>query len=235
MIMHKLTALFGLFTLFSFTLFGSSCRSDQRGSHLVIQLDAKTSRDTVAFITCIGPEGQMTDTLTHFDTKLELYLDTARFRSVLVSHDAGQRVRLFELIGAEWKEQTNFPEQKMKLPAEAPYLVGKDASGKERNLTDLYRKYPLLVVFASPEGLNTMPSHEIRELRAKAKPDSLIAVFFMPTASDSTARLRVRRDSLDGIVFSDSLGVVSEARRLFGVEGQAKSVHFRIDTLGRIK
>ena len=103
--MHKLTALFGLFTLFSFTLFGSSCRSDQRGSHLVIQLDAKTSRDTVAFITCIGPEGQMTDTLTHFDTKLELYLDTARFRSVLVSHDAGQRVRLFELIGEEWKEQ----------------------------------------------------------------------------------------------------------------------------------
>ena len=57
----------------------------------------------------------------------------------------------------------------------------------------------------------------------------------MPTASDSTARLRVKRDSLDGIVFSDSLGVVSEARRLFGVEGQVKSVHFRIDTLGRIK
>ena len=160
--MHKLTALFGLFSLFSFTLFGSSCRSDQRGSHLVIQLDAKTSHDTVAFITCIGPEGQMTDTLTHFDTKLELYLDTARFRSVLVSHDAGQRVRLFELIGTEWKEQTNFPEQKMKLPAEAPNLVGKDASGKERNLTDLYRKHPLLVVFASPEGLNTMPSHEIQ-------------------------------------------------------------------------
>ena len=60
-----------------------------------------------------------------------------------------------------------------------------------------------------------MTSHEIRELRAKAKPDSLISVFFMPTASDSTARLRVKRDSLDGIIFSDSLGVVSEARRLW--------------------
>ena len=57
----------------------------------------------------------------------------------------------------------------------------------------------------------------------------------MPTLSDSVARSQLRRDSLEGIAFSDSLGLVSRVRQLYGVQGQAQVVHFRIDSLGKIK
>ena len=91
----KLHSLF--LSLFVAILLGS-CSSQPKGSRLVIQLDSPSGGDTLALVTYIGPDVQITDTLTNFDTRLELYLDTARFRSVLVSHDEGRRVRLFDLV-----------------------------------------------------------------------------------------------------------------------------------------
>ena len=116
-----------------------------------------------------------------------------------------------------------------------PSLLGEDASGKQRELSDLYHRRSVLLVFASPEGLSSLTKQEQTSLRAGAKPDSLYFVFMMPTLSDSTARSQLRRDSLEGIAFSDSLGLVSRVRQLYGVQGQAGVVRFRIDSLGKIR
>ena len=221
-------------SLFVAILLGS-CSSQPKGSRLVIQLDSPSGGDTLALVTYIGPDVQITDTLTNFDTRLELYLDTARFRSVLVSHDEGRRVRLFDLIGKEWREQISPAQPKPQPLTSAPLFSGKDASGKQRDLSELYHKHPVLLVFASPEGLSSLTKQEQQSLKAGAKPDSLYFVFMMPTLSDSVARAQLRRDSLEGIAFSDSLWLVSRVRQLYGVQGQAQVVHFRIDSLGKIK
>ena len=195
----KLHSLF--LSLFVAILLGS-CSSQPKGSRLVIQLDSPSGSDTLALVTYIGPDVQITDTLTNFDTRLELYLDTARFRSVLVSHDEGRRVRLFDLIGKEWREQIAPAQPKPQPLTSAPLFSGKDVSGKQRDLSELYHKHPVL------------PKQEQQTLKAGAKPDSLYFVFMMPTLSDSVARSQLRRDSLEGIAFSDSLGLVSRVRQL---------------------
>ena len=228
----KLHSLF--LSLFVAILLGS-CSSQPKGSRLVIQLDSPSGGDTLALVTYIGPDVQITDTLTNFDTRLELYLDTARFHSVLVSHDEGRRVRLFDLIGKEWREQIAPAPTKVHPLTSAPLFSGKDASGKQRELSDLYHRRSVMLVFASPEGLSSLTKQEQTSLRAGAKPDSLSFVFMMPTLSDSTARSQLRRDSLEGIAFSDSLGLVSRVRQLYGVQGQAGVVRFRIDSLGKIR
>ena len=139
------------------------------------------------------------------------------------------------MIGKEWREQISPAQPKPQPLTSAPLFSGKDVSGKQRDLSELYHKHPVLLVFASPEGLASLTKQEQQTLKAGAKPDSLYFVFMMPTLSDSVARSQLRRDSLEGIAFSDSLGLVSRVRQLYGVQGQAQVVHFRIDSLGKIK
>ena len=91
------------------------------------------------------------------------------------------------------------------------------------------------MVFAPPGVVHNPPRRGQEVLQAKARPDSLQFVILYPTPSDSAARGQFRRDSLRGIAFSDSLGLVSRLRREYGVQGNDRPVRFQIDTLGRIK
>ena len=121
-----------------------------------------------------------------------------------------------------------------KLTSALPF-EGVDLQGKSHTISELYAHHSVELVFASPEGLQSLTRQEQESLQAKVRPDSLQFVILYPTPSDSTARGQFRRDSLRGIAFSDSLGLVSRLRREYGVQGNDRPVRFQIDTLGRVK
>lgn len=209
-----------------------SCSSSN--PELTIKLDKLAPSDTIAWVTYLGHEGQQTDTLLHFEPTIHLSPDTARFHSVIFSHDGATRVHYYMLQGKTWKEVTTMQVDTTKLTSVLPF-EGVDLQGKSHTISELYAHHSVELVFASPEGLQSLTRQEQESLQAKARPDSLQFVILYPTPSDSAARGQFRRDSLRGIAFSDSLGLVSRLRREYGVQGNDRPVRFQIDTLGRIK
>ena len=193
----------------------SSCSSSL--PELTIDLGKLAPSDTLAYVTYIGEGMQETDTLVHFSEKAE--------------------VLLYSWDGRAWQRTQSPAKESTPLTAltEAYDFLGRDIQGKERSLSDLYRKRPVVLVFASPERMQSLTKQEQVQLRAKARPDSLQFVFLYPSLSDSTVRAQLRRASLEGIAFSDSLGLVTRLRHEYGVQGQDRPVRLRIDTLGKIK
>ena len=210
----------------------SSCSSSL--PELTIDLGKLAPSDTLAYVTYIGEGVQETDTLVHFSETISLSPDTARFRTVSLVHASGAEVLLFSWDGRAW-QRTQSPAKESAPLTEAHDFRGRDIQGKERSLSDLYRKRPVVLVFASPERMQSLTKQEQAQLRVKARPDSLQFVFLYPSLSDSTVRAQLRRDSLEGIAFSDSLGLVTRLRHEYGVQGQDRPVRLRIDTLGEIK
>ena len=209
-----------------------SCSSSN--PELTIKLDKLAPSDTIAWVTYLGHEGQQTDILLHFEPTIHLSPDTARFHSVIFSHDGATRVHYYMLQGKTWKEVTTMPADTTKLTSVLPF-EGVDLQGKPHTISELYAHHSVELVFASPEGLQSLTRREQEGLQAKARPDSLQFVILYPTPSDSAARGQFRRDSLRGIAFSDSLGLVSRLRREYGVQGNVQPVRFQNDTLGRVK
>ena len=210
----------------------SSCSSSL--PELTIKLDSLASSDTLAWVTYLGDGIQQTDTLLHFDPTLHFSPDTARFHSVIFTHAASTRVHYYMLQGKEWKEVTTIPVDTTKVTTAIPFEAV-DIQGKRHTCSELYIHQRVALVFASPENLASLTRREQERLQAQARPDSLQWVILYPTASDSTARQRFRRDSLRGIAISDSLGVVSQLRKGYGIQGLTRPVRFQIDTLGRVK
>ena len=206
-----------------------SCSSSN--PELTIKLDKLAPSDTIAWVTYLGHEGQLTDTLLHFEPTIHLSPNTSRFHSVIFSHDGATRVHYYTLQGKIWKEVTTMQVDTTKLTSVLPF-EGVDLQGKFHTISELYAHHSVELVFASPEGLQSLTR---QEQEAKVRPDSLQFVFLYPTPSDSVARGQFRRDSLRGISFSDSLGLVSRLRREYGVQGNDRPVRFQIDTLGQVK
>ena len=230
----KLNKLFALltFTATSWVVGLSSCTSSL--PELTIKLDSLASSDTLAWVTYLGDGIQQTDTLLHFEPTLQLSPDTARFHSVIFTHAASTRVHYYILQGKEWKEVTTIPVDTTKVTTAIPFEAV-DIQGKHHTCSELYTHHPVTLVFASPENLSSLTHREQEQLQAQAQPDSLQWVILYPTTSDSTARQRFRRDSLRGIAISDSLGVVSQLRKGYGIQGLTRPIRFQIDTLGRVK
>ncbi len=214
-------------------VFASACRSSSL-PELETKLERQGASDTLALVTYIG-QPQYTDSLLHFDAGLSLSPDTSRYHAVLISHAGGQRLRYYELRGGRWQEQEPPLAAVQLSPTAALPFSGRDIEGRERSLSELYARHPLVLVFASPEGGVILTATEQRRLRAAARPDSLGFVFLLPTPSAREARQQLRRDSLEGIAFCDSLGLVTELRRSYGVTGSASTRLFHIDTLGKVK
>ena len=154
---------------------------------------------------------------------------------MLISHAGGQRLRYYELRGGRWQEQEPPLAGVQLSPTAALPFSGRDIEGRERSLSELYARHPLVLVFASPEGGQILSAAEQRRLRAAERPDNLGFVFLLPTPSAREARQQLRRDSLEGIAFCDSLGLVTELRRSYGLTGTAATRLFHIDTLGKVK
>ena len=205
MMLNKLGSLLAL-TATSLLAGLYSCSSSN--PELTIKLDKLAPSDTIAWVTYLGHEGQLTDTLLHFEPTIHLSPDTSRFHSVIFSHDGATRVHYYTLQGKIWKEVTTMQVDPTKLTSVLPF-EGVDLQGKFRTISELYAHHSIELVFASPEGLQSLTRQEQESLQAKVRPDSLQFVFLYPTPSDSVARGQFRRDSLRGIAFSDSLGLVS--------------------------
>ena len=230
----KLNKLFALltFTATSWVVGLSSCTSSL--PELTIKLDSLASSDTLAWVTYLGDGIQQTDTLLHFEPTLHFSPDTARFHSVIFTHAASTRVHYYMLQGKERKEVTTIPVDTTMVTTAIPFEAV-DIQGKHHTCSELYMHQRVTLVFASPENLASLTRREQERLQAQARPDSLHWVILYPTASDSTARQRFRRDSLRGIAISDSLGVVSQLRKGYGIQGLTRPTRFQIDTLGRVK
>ena len=207
----------------------SACRSSSL-PELETKLERQGASDTLALVTYIG-QPQYTDSLLHYDAALSLSPDTSRYHAVLIRHAGGQRL----LRGGRWQEQEPPLAGVQLSPTAALPFSGRDIEGRERSLSELYARHPLVLVFASPEGGQILSAAEQRRLRAAARPDSLGFVFLLPTPSAREARQQLRRDSLEGIAFCDSLGLVTELRRSYGLTGTAATRLFHIDTLGKVK
>ena len=230
----KLNKLFALLTFTATSLMAglSSCTSSL--PELTIKLDSLASSDTLAWVTYLGDGMQQTDTLLHFEPTLHFSPDTARFHSVIFTHAASTRVHYYMLQGKEWKEVTTIPVDTAKVTTAIPFEAV-DIQGKHYTCSELYAHHPATLVFASPENLSSLTHREQEQLQAQARPDSLQWVILYPTTSDSTARQRFRRDSLRGIAISDSLGIVTQLRKAYHIQGITRPVRFQIDTLGRVK
>lgn len=230
----KLNKLFALLTFTATSLMAglSSCTSSL--PELTIKLDSLASSDTLAWVTYLGDGIQQTDTLLHFKSTFELSPDTARFHSVIFTHASSTRVHYYMLQGKEWKEVTTIPVDTTKVTT-AISFEAVDIQGKHHTCSELYTHHRVALVFASPESLSSLTHREQEQLQAQARPDSLQWVILYPTTSDSTARQHFRRDSLRGIAISDSLGVVTQLRKAYHIQGVTRPVRFQIDTLGRVK
>lgn len=230
----KLNKLFALLTFTATSLVAglSSCTSSL--PELTIKLGSLASSDTLAWITYLGDGIQQTDTLLHFEPTLHFSPDTARFHSVIFTHAASTLVHYYMLQGKEWKEVTTIPVDTTKVTTAIPFEAI-DIQGKHHTCSELYTHHRVALVFASPENLASLTHREQEQLQAQARPDSLQWVILYPTTSDSTARQRFRRDSLRGIAISDSLGVVTQLRKAYHIQGVTRPVRFQIDTLGRVK
>lgn len=231
MLRNKFTRWASPLLLGGFLLGSTACSSSL--PELTIQLDKLAPSDTIAYVTYVGDGVQQTDTLLHFPQKLTLTPDTARVRTLSFVHAGGEQVLFYAWDGKQWSSQEIRPVADS-LVSQAPIFTGRDVAGKERTLSELYAHHPIELVFASPETMKSLTKAEQRQLRQSSKPDSLTFVFLYATTSDSTARRLLRQDSLQGIAFSDSLGLVSDLRRRYGVAQEAQAVRLRIDTLGRI-
>ena len=232
MIPSKLRHLLSFLVLFLTAGSIVSCSSSL--PELTISLDSLSKGDTIAYVTYVGRGGQRTDTLLHFSKSITLTPDTALFQKLSFVHAGGEKVYSYAWDGKAWIIQQNISVAPQELTQVYPFS-GKDVQGRERNLSELYTHHPVELVFASPETMKTITREKQRQLRRQANLDSITFVFLYPSPSDSTVRRLMKQDSLQGIAFSDSLGLVTELRQSYGISQNPQVIHLRIDTLGQIK
>ena len=223
-----------LFFLVLFLTAGSIVSCSSSLPELTISLDSLSKGDTIAYVTYVGRGGQRTDTLLHFSKSITLTPDTALFQKLSFVHARGEVVYSYIWDGKDWVMQKDISREPQELTQVYPFS-GKDVQGRERSLSELYTHHPVELVFASPETMKTITRMEQQRIQRHANPDSLTFVFLYPTPSDSTVRRLMKQDSLEGIAFSDSLGLVTELRQSYGISQNAQVIRLRIDTLGQIK
>lgn len=111
-----------------------------------------------------------------------------------------------------------------------PFLSGKDVYGKDVSLSQLYYKHPVALIFTGIQTLTASDSLFLRSTIDSVQADSVIPVYLVLTPSNQEARQYINRDSAKCVIFSDSLGVVSRARKKYGIKTSSALV--LIDTLG---
>lgn len=223
-----------LFFLVLFLTAGSIVSCSSSLPELTISLDSLSKGDTIAYVTYVGRGGQRTDTLLHFSKSITLTPDTALFQKLSFVHAGGEEVYSYAWDGKDWIMQKDISLEPQGITHVHPFS-GKDIKGKERSLSELYAHHPIELVFASPETMKTITRMEQQRIQRQANPDSLTFVFLYPVSSDSTVRRLMKQDRLEGIAFSDSLGLVTELRQSYGISQNTQVIHLRIDTLGQIK
>lgn len=163
---------------------------------------------------------------------LTLSPDTNLYKEAFVSFGRGDSLRYYRLNKGIW-EQAIPSNSQDSVPKNIPTFATTDIDRKERNLNDIARGRVVAISFARLD--NTMPNRSrLRKLDSLYKKDSLKHVYMYLSISDSLVRTRIKRDSLKGIAFSDTLGGVSLLRQQLGIARSNKEHTFVVDSTLRI-
>lgn len=205
----------------------ASCSWGPKQAMPELRITAQSSADSLAYITLIGEQASHTDSLRLEDGALTLYPDTGLYTEAFVVLCDSPSYYLLE--GGKWVPSTPPLAGTTQIHG-IPYISGTDASGKEQGISSRIRGGRVAVVF-SDLALHTHTRAQRDSLRRMVRPDSLHFVYMMLTPSDSVARSRIKRDTLGGIIFSDTLGVVSRVRTSYGLEREARAKTFLLDSV----
>lgn len=230
----------GVFLLSCCLLGGLGACSGSKLPPLSLTLEQVDSTDSTLYLVYEGLDSVWRDSLPMpVGQALELHPDTARLSALMLCHDGYRRVYRYELHAGVWRS-VGLPERQP-LPDSLDStallgLGGKDARGKDKNLYELLGKGRVAVVFSSLD-LGTHSRKERDSLLALYGKDSLCLIYMMLTPSDSAARSRLKRDSLDKqaeAIYTDTLGIVSRMRTSCGISRKPSPHIFIIDSLGQI-
>lgn len=203
----------------------------QRELYPPLTLQRLDPSDSIAAVHLLGDESSAVDSVRLGADSITIHPDTTRYRALYVEHsDTLKTLRHYILSRGVWHECD--PEPKLDaLTVSAPSISGRDASGREHYISGWHEKQRVAVVF-SDVNLNTHTKAQRDSLRRLVRPDSLAFVYMMLTPSDSVARARIKQDTLRGIIFSDTTGLVSRMRIAYGIERAVERTAFVLDSAG---
>ncbi|MDO4707582.1 MAG: hypothetical protein Q4A61_04050 [Porphyromonadaceae bacterium] len=233
--------------IFGFLVFGSmfggwgACSSDKLPS-LSLDVEQADSTDTVLYVIYEGLDSVWLDSFPlPFDRPIELRPDTSRLRSVWVAHNDYLSIHRYELFGRQWVSHLL---SSRSLPPDSLdtvgvyHLAGIDAEGKYRDMHELLGEKGRVALVFSSLDMKTHSRSERDSLVGHFPKDSLQIVYMMLTPSDSAALGRLRRDSLSNkaiVTYSDTLGLVSRMRLIYGIGRVAAPRIFIVDSVGAVK
>ncbi|MDO4692876.1 MAG: hypothetical protein Q4A64_08395 [Porphyromonadaceae bacterium] len=222
-----------LFTLCGLTwLIG--CTPKPKMPKLSLSFTAVDSTDTLARLSFWGAGREREDSLLFYSAdSIYLYPDTAGIRHLVVTHGHDSLMQYYELTQGQWRVVAPPKYISGQTPKSVPPIYGLDAKGKSHDIGELIKGGYTVVVFSSLD-LRTHTRAERDSLRKQYGGDSLRLIYMMLSHSDSASLARIRRDTLSGIVYSDTLSLVTLMRQAYGIDRAASPQQFLIDSLGKV-
>ncbi len=220
---HFLTIALGI-------IFLSACSGSQFPS---LKISKANIKDSIAYLYLRGDSTiNHSDTLVLKEEVLSLEIDTTLYKEAFVSFGSGDSLRYYRLRSGAW-EQAIPTVLKDTIPSIFPAFYIADVERKYRGLSEIARGRLVAISFARLD--NSMPSkRSLKVLDSLYKKDSLKHVYMYLATSDSLVKNRMKRDSLKGIAFSDTLGEVSLLRQRVGIAGSSQIHTFVVDSTMRI-
>lgn len=220
------------------SILGYACGGVRRELPLEVQLSPVDSTDTLASVLLWGADARHSSLLAFAaDAPLRLEPDTSLYRELLISHAQGREVHYYSLVDGAWQEGLpsdghHSSDSLTQLPDSAVDFSGYDVRKQYKHFSELYAQGRTILVFAAPHTFASLTKAQVKRLQESYPADSLRFVYMVPHYSDSVVRRLLKQDSLTGVAFSDSVGLVSQARRDYGVGRTLEPVVFVLDSLG---
>lgn len=188
--------------------------------------------DSLVYVLQKGPGARLDSNYTTSDGWLRLSPDTSRYHEVIIYADTDSpSLFYYRLEGEAWLLTTPQPESETQPSDMHHTFGGTTADGHYAYINELYKPSKKLVVILSDAHLGTITRAERDSLyKSLGGADSVHFIYLMLTQSDSTARLRLERDSLEGTIFSDSLSIVTNLRKHLGINRSKERHIFVMDS-----
>lgn len=198
-----------------------------------LMLTKSQPKDSIAILNLLGDSlYSHSDTLHFTADKLELQPDTNLYKYAYLSFGRGDSLRYYRLSAGEWVEAKPII-QADTMPKHFPDFYAADVERKYQSLASLTQGKMIAISFARLD--NTMPSkRSLKVLDSLYKKDSLRHIYMYLAPSDSLVKSRMKRDSIKGIAFSDTLGEVSRLRKALGIARSTKTHTLVVDSTLRI-
>lgn len=198
-----------------------------------LSLDTDTGADSLALCMYVSNQKVLhTDTLALVAGKsLEIHPDTSLYREVYI--DYGRGLRYFTLIDGEWREQTPTTAES-EIPEYIPSHSLTDAQGKYYHSSTKPNDAQRLIMTFVSLPLEMPSKGKMDSIDSLYREEKLAHMYLLLHPSDSLCRRLGQESKLGGIVFSDSIGQVSQLRQMLGIERRAGTTYISIDSTNRV-